>query len=444
MDAAYINPKTGLVHRADKDGNIITSSYASGPFDTDISLIYYGEAGMKQDADFETAFSYSFQHYHALYDRHYYYVDNGSFVNNVKVINDAYGTGKAVKLDSDLYASLKKAVGFMEAAEGLFNIGIGNLSTLWDYYIGVAESQADSSYASLSAAQLRYVYADAPASYVSCALMTTPTYQELKSALVFDESSSSVTFQAIPRIDEYAADSANKEVLNLIKAETGEDLSKPSLTLGGFGKGEATELFSDKYSSQYAFLINSGHSSVKCNASKPDKSSWNLSVANPVYYEEAYNSASELSINPADLILSEDGTFDLSTSGYYEHYFYVPLSDGSYVRRSHIIDPSTGYSHEFFSSCSVIGTDSGYADMYTTALMNTDSLSQAQSLLKKLNAYTGENAVPYYLVNYESGEELRVHAYVAKELEGKMSLSHNMYPESFPYASLTDIIVLDE
>src|SRR5574344_1924618 len=107
LDAAYINPKTGLVHRADKDGNIITSSYASGPFDTDISLIYYGEAGMKQDADFETAFSYSFQHYHALYDRHYYYVENGSFVNNVKVINDAYGTGKAVKLDSDLYASLK-------------------------------------------------------------------------------------------------------------------------------------------------------------------------------------------------------------------------------------------------------------------------------------------------------------------------------------------------
>lgn len=438
LSAASINPKTGEVHKCDKDGNFIsTPVYSIAPFGTSITMVYYGGGNMKQDKDFESSFTYAFQHYHALFDKNYYYLDKGAFVNNVKVLNDSYGTGEEVILDSVLYKALKKAVGFTEASEGLFNLASGSLTDFWDYCLSNAELKEE------SYTQLRAISDDPAPSLVAYAKELVPTYEELDSSLVFDDSDYGVTFNSVPRIEEYLKTSSAEAAYSSLKKGTGLDIAHPSLTMGGFGKGEATQLFADAYGSSHSFLINSGASSVKCNGSKPDGTSWHLSITNPVYKEEsAFTSGLEL--NGADLILSEDKTFDLSTSGYYEHYFYVENSDGTYKRRCHIVNPLTGYSSDYFASCSVLAADSGYADMYTTALMNTTSVKEASTLLSKLDSYTGEATEAYYLVNYYDNEKLRCHCYVTDGIGDKISQSHEMYPSNFPYDPVTDILKVSD
>jgi thiamine biosynthesis lipoprotein len=441
--APSITPTTGEVHASDADGNLLASTTLA-PFDTSIQLIYYGPEGMSEDTDFETDFGKMFAHYHALFDRHYNYVENGKLINNIKTLNDSYGTGKAVVLDADLYKALKKSYLFSLNSDGKFNIGVGSLSSVWDYQIndGMTAVYDDTMTEEMkkclndSYLQERTIWIDPADSWMQIALNSTPTTQELKDMLTFDDASFSVTFNSVGRIDAYLSQAEIQDTLKTIKL-FGFDLSKPSLTLGGFGKGEATQLFAEKYPSR-GYLINSGTSSIKCVQAKPDGTPWNLRISNPYYFEGRRYAA--LTLNSYDLVLSESGTFDLSTSAYYEQYFYVLQTDGTYKRRTHIFDSSTGYSHEYFAAASVLSQDSGWADMYTTALMNTDSVEEAEALKAKLDAFTGEDTKAFYLVNNLSETGVKSTSCLAeKEIVPLLSDATVMYPDSAVNKSITKV-----
>lgn len=432
--ADKIDADNELVNICDKDGNIDEDTEVY-PFNSSISLKYQVNKGEGHDYDLEDAFSEEMAYYSAIFDRHYYYTYNGDLINNVKTINDSYGTGEAVVVPEILYNSLKSALDFSLITEDNFSIGIGNLSSLWDAYISAASSSG-TAYEEESALQQRVVYTDIGSSYVELALNTSPTPEKLSEMLVFNDEDKSVTFNSDPEIDAYVE--SHSDIVEQIKiSSTNLDLSKPSITLGGFGKGAGTNLFAENHPND-SYLINSGHSSVKCVNGKIDGSNWILSVANPYYYESTKSGNPDYSLNSADIYFESGGSFDLSTSGYYEQYYYAYV-DGTYKLRHHILDPLTGYSNDTFASVSVVVSDSSYADMYTTALMNTSSITEAENLRKTMDEYTGLSSAAYYLINSSVDGTKSTTCYVDASISDSFGYMNVKYPDSYTNDPITTI-----
>jgi len=88
------------------------------PFGTYVSLVGYSE---KKVLALENEFNELVIKYHSLLDRNYYYKDNdGNLINNIKVINDSYGSGNSVVVDDIIIEIL---------------IGLNkNLKTLFDFF----------------------------------------------------------------------------------------------------------------------------------------------------------------------------------------------------------------------------------------------------------------------------------------------------------------------
>jgi len=432
-----ISDEKGWVHISDSDGNIIEGEYAD-PFDSTIYIKYQQEKNSGHDYDFEDAFSNEMGYYSAIFDRHNYYSYEGKLLNNVRVINESYGTGEAVVVPDILYSALKEALDFSLITNDKFSIGIGNLSSLWDAYISTAGS-IPSNYAEESALQQRLIYTDVGSSYVELARNTSPTPEILESMLVFNDEDKSITFNSNPVIDAYVEE--HSDVVNQLKiSSTALDLSKPSITLGGFGKGAATQLFADDHD-DLSYLINSGNSSIKCVNEKLDGTDWELSVANPYYYEASKSGNPDYTINSADIYLVRGGSFDLSTSGYYEQYYYAYKDEG-YVLRHHILNPLTGYSNDYFASTSVVVADSSYADMYTTALMNTSSISEAENLRATMDEFTGLSSEAYYLINKNVNGEKSTTCYASSALEDSFHFLTDDYQNSYPEDPITTIEVI--
>lgn len=454
---AYIMPNRGSIHMSDANGN--TTQYQGtvgmvAAFNTSISMTYYlSGANQAQDTAFENDFSDSFDRYHALFDRHHNYIDDNlttatKVINNIKTVNDSYASGTPVVLDEELFDSLYRSWQFSIDSKGKFNIAVGALSTVWDQQIEEAADYSSNDYAyqtygSISYAQQRVIYDDPNPELISYCLALTPTAEELKTMLVFNKTDHSVLFNEVPRITAYLA-SEEGQTKHQLSKDAGFSISAPSITLGGYGKGEATELFTSKHQDR-VFLINSGSSSIKCQGGKMDGSAWDITVSNPFFYEASrVASYSKLGLNYGDLIMSEKGSFNLSTSGFYQQYFYGVQSDGTYKLRDHILDASTGYSHTFFASCSVFLNDSGYADMYTTSLMNCDSVTEAAELIKYLDEKTGVTCQGFlFLTDSPYGEAKKVTAYASSDLYSQISDATVKFPDYFTNPSITTVFEVD-
>ena len=60
--------------------------------------------------------------YHSLLDRNYYYKDSeGNFINNIKVINDSYGSGNSVIVDEIIIEILQEGIKYTKLSNGKFN-----------------------------------------------------------------------------------------------------------------------------------------------------------------------------------------------------------------------------------------------------------------------------------------------------------------------------------
>ncbi len=380
------------------------------PFNTFFQAVLFQLKKDNVPSTFRDDFQYLSMKYHALYDRHYFYKENDKLINNMRVINESYGTGDKIRVDSVLFNTLKDAVEMTKFSNGLFNISIGDLSEIWNEQIDKASTKdSDSKDYQESINQNRWVYEDPSSSLVEKGAKAVLSYDELKQYLVLDSTDSTVTFNSVPRLTE----------LNIV----------PSLTLGGVGKGYAIQKIAEQFSS-YNVLLNGGSSSLKFTDTRIDGNSWGISFTNPLYNEilSGPNGPSGVSeLNSTEVEYHSKGEFGISTSGYYEQYFYATQEDGSYKRRCHIINPLTGYSESFFDAVTIKMSDAGLCDMYTTALMNTNSLDEANKMLEELNKNFNTDAAAVYFVRERNTEKGTYETcYVPNTLFGDFSISKDL------------------
>lgn len=377
---------SGFIGKYSGDVRVITEDSSGlfyvSPFGTSISGTLYSKKGTYAKDDINVIqedFDHLIRYYSALSDRHYDYrlvterdstgkAKTFAPIHNLKTINDSYGSGRWIDVDPFLYDTLKKNIEFSLLTEGRFNVFIGELSELYDNKISEVKKGLQNCSpldAALTVANNAYFSSDIDAGKIQAALQSIPQTKE--------EMASMLEFKKIK--------DAQGKILHEIKFNCSpRGKGKVSMTLGGSAKGFATDAIASYFQRIYpdiSLLINSGASSIKTVGKKPDGSSFAITYVNPIYRESIKLNEK---VNPYETFLKLDGPFSLSTSGYYENYFYVFQGAGKkYLRRDHIIDVRTGYSQSFFDQVSVILDDAGTADMFTTALMNASSLEEAKN-----------------------------------------------------------------
>lgn len=348
-----------------KDDTIIS------PFNTTINTnIYHYVGDYSTDAlkDMEEEVNFKLSYYHALSDRHYSYTLDGKDIVNVKTINDSYGLEKPLILDDFLYNLLKESYQFTLHTEGKYNMFLGSLNDIYEEkFDELEDNQTIQEKVFQDMSNLHFASFDnEEKSAIQEALDQIPVSKnELESMLTFNDETKSVVFHQITRND--------------------VPLKDVEISFGGNAKGFATEKITSDLKEEYpgiSLIMNSGTSSIKAVGQRPDKKDWILRYINPAYQE--YLDTYSNPYNDYEFTISYPGEFNISTSGNYESYFYE-IQEDSMIKRSHILDVTTGYSNNYFDQVSVFLNDAGLADMYTTALMNTSSKEEASSLFTSLN-----------------------------------------------------------
>ncbi len=343
------------------------------PFNTSISASLYcfeNQYTSSQIANMKKEYQEKIMYEHALFDRHSFYTYQGERINNVKVINESYGKEEKVFLDEDLYDLLKRSFQFTLDSDLRFNIFLGKINDIYEDKLSKKseiEGKSALDYALQESTNLYFMsFAGEEKEQITDFLSSLPkTKEEALSLLSFDDEEKSVIFHA--RKDE------NGNILPL------------EISLGGCAKGYAIEKISQDFLSEYpdiCLLVNGGTSSIKATKKRIDDKNYLVRFINATYQEAV--SPEKNSYNDYEVQLSMDDAFNLSTSGYYENYFYE-YEDGKFLLRNHILSSFTGYSTSYFDSVSVNLSDTFLADMYTTALMNTSSVQEAKEVFSSLN-----------------------------------------------------------
>ncbi len=413
----YIKPCVGSEEDLEDQYVCVENNKAVLPFDSGMNLTVYSEDidSIKLREDYvKTMAKIS-----ATFDRHYKYKFRNDLDDEFESLYNLYDfnemievglKGEQVSLTIDLTSSkelfdgLKQAYEFSLASaldyEGekhmKYNFAIGALSDLYSKYIERAQSlsyQGDGGEITQELVDLENKYRvlfaeDFSAEELNNSKIATPTYDELQKLFTFDNENNKITINHI-----------EKEFVNNIY---------PSITLSGYAKGRAEEIFKSMYP-DLPFLINGGSSSLMTNKTKTKDKPWTIRIDNPLYNEELEYGKIRIpgalfvpvltDLNSHDVYFKSKENFVLSTSGYYNNYYYAKDENGNLVLRHHIIDSYTGESMNYFDSTSILISDAGYADMYSTALMNCTSVDEAEKLRKQLDKRFNFETWAFYMTH---------------------------------------------
>ena len=412
LSTEYFSSLKGKVRIDDKNDPILS------PFNTVITgkvLAISNTYSLDTYKEIQKEFNDDFSYYHALLDRHYDYKyfedENGKIGNeiiNVKKINESYGTEKEIVCDEFLYDVLKESYNFTINSNLKFNMFLGTVNDIYEKKMSSILEKQTSLNRVMSITNKALFADDFDNLEIQNIVSTIPnTVEEVKNLLTFNDEKKTVIFH------------------KLDKAE------KLEISLGGNGKGYATEKISKTLKEKYpeiALTINSGSSSIKTIGKRPDNKAWNISYTNPVYREALGVDSITNPYNPCEVALKYTDEFNLSTSGYYEQYFYTYTYN--IERRCHIIDSKTGFSHQFFDQVSVLISNAGLADMYTTALFNTDSVKECNELFNNLNSiYNQENACLIMCYKSVKNNSNELYQYNINELKNSYEYNGKIYPE---------------
>lgn len=255
--------------------------------------------------------------YNKLYDIYYKYEG----VTNLYNINED-GAKAPVTVDADIIKMLKFAKEMYTFTEGMTNIAMGSVLSIWHEY------REDGIYDPANA--------------------KVPPIEDLQAAaehcniddIVIDEEKSTV-FLADPKM---------------------------SIDVGAVAKGYAVERIARELIAKGVnnYTLNIG-GNIRTIGTKADGKGWVAGIQNPdIFSEDKYL----LKVAVADTALV--------TSGTYQRYYYV-----GDVKYHHIIDPETLMPKNNFDSVSIITPDSGVADALSTACFNL-SLEAGQALIASL------------------------------------------------------------
>lgn len=397
-------PQTG-------DGVIIEDDMITTPFHTQIQAsyyTYYGNDSNEKIAEMKKDFEDEVLYYHALCDSHYSYSKDGKNIINIKYLNNH--KDEKINLDPFLFKVLKEAFTFSKITDGRYHLFLGQILDIYEKKYDSIETYLTLEDEVLSnATHLSFNrFTTEEKDNISDIVHSLPkTDDEFSSLLEFDDENCAVTF--------FSHD------------KTGKDYSNLKISLGGCGKGFATEEIAKNLKDKYpdiSLVLNSGTSSIKAIGTRPDQKDWSIRYFNPVYKEYK----GESPYNENEIVLTHKGEFNLSTSGSYENYFYE-YNNHNYIRRDHIISPSTGYSLNTFDQVSIMMNHTGYADMFTTAIMNTKDKDEAVSLFNKIKEYYSFDAD--LILSYKEGKDSNILSY-------PLTSYQNMNQHNLPLATLKD------
>lgn len=285
-------------------------------FDTVSVVVGYEETeeDFKEISDFVAA---ELERYNRLYDIYHKYEG----INNLYTINHE-AAAAPVQADEDIIAMLKFAKEMYTLTDGMTNVAMGSVLSIWHNY------------------RDKGIYDPASAEL--------PPMEELVAAaehcsiddIVIDEEACTV-FLADPEM---------------------------SIDVGAVAKGYAVECIAKELEEMGVtnYTLNVG-GNIRTIGAKADGNGWVAGIQNP-------------DLTSADTYLLKVAVSDLAlvTSGTYQRYYYV-----NNVRYHHIIDPETLMPKNTFDSVSIITPDSGVADALSTACFNL-SLEEGQKLVASL------------------------------------------------------------
>ena len=269
-------------------------------FDTVTTITGYAYSQEEFDAVTDAVFS-AFGEYDRLYSIYHRY--NG--LENLCTINELVdGVHRTVTADSRIIELLLYAKEMYTATNGVMNIAMGSVLSLWHDYRTVGKDNP--SQASL------------------------PPVDKLKDAALHCD------------IESMVIDEVNNTVT----------LTDPSMTLdvGAVAKGYAVECVAKELESQgiTGYVLNVG-GNVRTIGTKADGTPWTVGIENP----DGGEYLAYLNLQGQSVV----------TSGSYQRFYYV---DGKPYH--HIIHPDTLMPADLYVSVSVVCKDSGLADALSTAL----------------------------------------------------------------------------
>lgn len=285
-------------------------------FDTVSLVVGYeeNEEDFNKVCDFVEA---ELDRYNKLYDIYHKYEG----VTNIYNINRE-GTEAPLAVNSDLIAMLKFAKEMYTFTEGMTNIAMGSVLSIWHDY------------------REEGIYDPANAK--------VPPMEDLRAAAEHCN------------IDDIVIDEENGTVF----------LADPkmSIDVGAVAKGYAVERIAQELIEMGIcnYTLNIG-GNIRTIGAKADGRGWVAGIQNPDIFSE-------------DKFLLKVAIADtaLVTSGTYQRYYYV-----GDVKYHHIIDPETLMPKNTFDSVSIITPDSGVADALSTACFNL-SLEDGMALIASL------------------------------------------------------------
>ena len=128
--SSYIGLNGDKVQLYDKETNSVITDTIVSPFNS----MYLVRRYQKNNSNFSSISNDVrdiFHRLHAEFDSHYDYTINGNLINNLKTINESYGTGHWIEVSDDLYDVLSLAYDLTILSNGSYNVAIGSLSDLW-------------------------------------------------------------------------------------------------------------------------------------------------------------------------------------------------------------------------------------------------------------------------------------------------------------------------
>lgn len=360
----------------DREGN---SQVLVDPFGSYVSFVGYKEKKVKSLQD---ELEIMVTKYHSLLDRNYYYKDeNGKLINNLRIINESYGSNEAINVDPLIIEVLSEGVKYSKLSNGNFNIVSGSIVDVWDNSINVTR-------------------VDPTSEEINKALKCVANINEIDNVLVIDSVNNTVTFNRFDGCDEGA-----------------------SITLGAMAKS----YFLDKLASFESFkgvgdsIYDAGQSSIIIRGDNPlrDGGKWNIGV------NDSLNSNVLFAVQAVQLQL--DGNCAISTSGG-EYKGYV---NNEGVRRHHIIDAKSGYPNSYIIGATVIGESAMVMDVVSTTLMTMENLEEVKSYL---NLLKNNNIDIDILIQTVEDNSLKL--YVNKSMKENIAQVYNeIVVEEFNYGA---------
>lgn len=257
--------------------------------------------------------------YHKLVDQYHYYTENNATSKNLKIVNDHIHQKESIVLDEKLFNLLRDSIDLMPVTHGYFNPFINPVLELYDGKFSPFPIEN----------------ADPKAEDIKNALKTVLSYEQATENFIFDENSCTLSFKNVPEV---------------------------SLNVGAISKGFIAEEIAKKYRNG-TYLLNLGNSTIYGQGRD-----YKIGVQSP------YNNRGALfHINlPSGLSLSTSGT----TNNY-----YILQDDGKTIR-THLIDPYTGYSNDYYWSVTIVSDSTMLADALTTALFNVGDTEEAMEIIE--------------------------------------------------------------